>query len=285
VEPSCSAERRCRRRECKRCAPVRARDELRKFEDNLRAYGGRSNTFSITAPGQDVLPWGGGCKVVGPHTCSGKLGCRVDEDAAHWWNETASERFQAMWKAASLAADRYVRLCGWRGQLPRRLASVWSPQERGVWHVHVQMPGETEIERAWTRLVIEYVHRYGRAKYRWGYVDRNPLGALGGSQVGHERAARYLARNAAVYLGENASAVAGGMVGRTVRAYVSVRLTRETGVTMGNLRRVRYLYVVVTHSLPLPGWPVLELEVVWRLLVAGQADGRAPPAIAGAAAA
>jgi hypothetical protein len=54
--------------------------------------------------------------------------------------------------------------------------------------------------------------------------------------------------------------------GRALRSYVSRRLTSRTGVTIRNLRRVRYLFVLLREGLPLPQWPETELELVWRLL-------------------
>jgi hypothetical protein len=54
--------------------------------------------------------------------------------------------------------------------------------------------------------------------------------------------------------------------GRVLCSYVSRRLTSKTGVTVRNLRRVRYLFVLIREGLPLPQWPEPELELVWRLL-------------------
>jgi hypothetical protein len=69
----------------------------------------------------------------------------------------------------------------------------------------------------------------------------------------------------------------GGLPGRALRGYVSVRLTMQTGVTMRNLRRARYLWVCLTHELELPSWPDRELESVWLLLIgSGVAAARAP---------
>jgi len=65
--------------------------------------------------------------------------------------------------------------------------------------------------------------------------------------------------------------------GRTLRGYVSVRLTVQTGVTIRNLRRARYLWVCLTQGLELPSWPEVELDRVWLLLVGGGvAAARAP---------
>jgi hypothetical protein len=59
-------------------------------------------------------------------------------------------------------------------------------------------------------------------------------------------AARYLARNAAGYLAENAEGIS--LPGRAVRLYVSRRLTSKPGVTIRGLRRVRYLFVLIREA-------------------------------------
>ena len=64
--------------------------------------------------------------------------------------------------------------------------------------------------------------------------------------------------------------------GRALRSYVSRRLTSKTGVTIRNLRRVRYLFVILRDGLPIPKWPEAELELVWRLLADGVVATRGP---------
>jgi len=209
-------------------------------------------------------------------------------------------------EAAQLYADRLLRrTLGPKVRLPRRVAVVWSEQKRGVWHVHEALPAGTEVERIWTRQVVRYVDAMVRRDsrrpateartlldlerelgvvtrgfYGWGFVDRNPLRHLGssGREGGASKAAAYLARNAARYLGQNADAALEGneLNGRTLRSYVSRRLTMETGVTIRNLRRARHLYVLIRESLPLPEWTVADLEAVWRLLAYSPGAARAP---------
>lgn len=272
---SCSPERRCRRRECAHCGPIRRNDEYRKFHENIRAYGGRVVLVAVTAPGADLLPWDhDACLIEGPHKHSGKLGCRVVRDVADEWNECASDEYAKLWKAATIAADRWMRRqYGSSVKLPRRVAVVWSEQRRGVWHVHEALPAATHVERQWSKLVVDYVSR-ASTKYAWGFVDRNPLREAARFD-GSELAARYLARNAASYLSENTSE-AYGLPGRSLRSYVARRLTMKTGATMRNLRRVRFLYVCITLGLPLPEWPADHLEVVWRLLLGSSVMPAAP---------
>jgi hypothetical protein len=251
-------------------------DEFRKFHDNIRAYGGNVILAAVTAPGADEgLPWDPDrCLVAGEHRHGGNYGCRVVRDLADEWNESASERYARMWKAASIEADRWFRRRGYGGRLPRRVANAWAPQQRGVWHVHEALPAKSPHELQWSRMVVRFMARNAR-RYGWGNVDRNPL-RQAAAGVGRDGtlAARYLARNTAGYLAENSGGVV--LPGRRLRSYVSRRLTRETGVTMRNLRRVRYLFVVVRERLPLPDWPVDELEVVWRLLGEGAIVARGP---------
>ena len=281
----CSSAWRCRKWTCSHCGPIRAGDEFRKFKGNLTAYGGRIMLVAVTAPGADVLPWEGDL---------------VERRAAWAWNRTASRRFARLLEAAQVVGDRHVRRRGWRGQFPRIVARAWAPQKRGVWHVHLALPAESEIERVWSRTVVQFIYaaqrreatlpaaerqtlleleyRFGivtRGFYGWGFVDRKAARRLGHvrGELGALRAAKYLAANVARYLGDNVVGGASGQAlpGRSVRSHVSVRLTRTTGVTLRNLRRVRFLHVCLRQGLALPEWPDELLEVVWRLLTAGEA--------------
>lgn len=291
MEPSCSAERRCRGRSCAVCGPIRAGDEYRKFHDNIAAYGGRVVLVAVTGPGDDVLP----------RDSDG----RVRPAFAYGWNVTASARYARLWKAATVSADRYVRRCyGVKGRrLPRRVAVVWALQKRGVWHVHEALPAKTPIELAWSRHVVKFIdaarrreqamtgnerwamiemeRHFGiaaRGFYGFGFIDRNPMRqrAPEAAYASEAMAAAYLARNVGSYLGENASSEA-AVVGRRLRSYVSRRLTSLTGVTMTNLRRARYLWFVVSSGEALPAWDEALIERVWQVLLAGQSlQARAP---------
>jgi hypothetical protein len=141
----------------------------------------------------------------------------------------------------------------WGGELPRQLGNVRSPQSRGVDHFHYAMPESTEIEKVWSRHVRRFIEA---ARRREGKLDAGEVWAAlelewrtgevtagvygfgynhGGRRGANEKAARYMARNAAGYMASNAD------VGRA-RHYVSTRLTRKTGVTMRALRSVNYLW-------------------------------------------
>ena len=115
----------------------------------------------------------------------------------------------------------------------------------------------SEVERAWSRCIRRYFEKAWRqeierwsADERWqmvwaeycgekvprgfygfGFVDRK----TGRHSASNRKAARYMARNAAGYMAHNVAGVG--------RHYVSVRLVRETGVTMRALRACNWLYV------------------------------------------
>jgi hypothetical protein len=273
---ACEPRRRCRRWSCDHCGPIRMGDEFRKFHDNIRYYGGKVILVAVTAPGaNEGLPWDADRCVTGKHhRHRGDHGCRVVRDLADEWNESASKRYARMWKAASVEADRWLRRRGYGGQLPRRVACAWAPQQRGLWHVHEALPAKTATDLQWSRMVVRFIAGNAR-RYRWGNVDRNPV-RKASAGVGRDGAlaARYLARNTAGYLAENAGGIP--LPGRRLTSYVSRRLTAETGVTIRNLRRVRYLFVVLRERLPLPDWSPSELEVVWRLLSEGVVVAQGP---------
>lgn len=245
---------------------------------------------SITGPGADVLPWD-------------ETRDRVRAPFAYGWNSTASDRYARLWKAATVSADRYVRRAYGAKVMPRRVAVVWALQKRGVWHVHEALPAGTAVELAWSRHVVRFIdavrkreesipglerwalleleRHFGiaaRGFYGFGYIDRNPLRARASdaAYADEKRAAAYLARNVATYLGENASAEA-AVIGRRLRSYVSRRLTRVTGCTLTNLRRARYLWFLCSTGESLPDhWDTELTERVWKLLVAGQELARGP---------
>ncbi len=95
----------------------------------------------------------------------------------------------------------------------------------------------------WAALEREYVSgEVTEGLYGFGFV--HPGKVRGGSSA---KAARYLARNAAGYLGENAA---------LGRHYVSAKLVRETGATMRALRSCNYLHVRIREGMDpvVPEW-------------------------------
>jgi len=225
----------------------------RKFELNLDHYGGRVKLLTLTGPGEDLLPFGDETYAVS-YTESQPL---VEWIYREMWNRTAQARATRLFEAAQRAADRWVRR-QWGGQLPRQLGNVRALQKRGIYHWHYGMPTESEIERVWSKTVERYMDRVTKRekerwpdeRQRWLLIEREyTTGEItpgfygfgfvhGGNPAGRtrEKAAKYLGRNAAGYMAENASS-------GTTRHYVSARLTRETGVTMRALRSVNWLFV------------------------------------------
>ncbi len=219
----------------------------RKFAINVAHYGGAIRIVTITPPGQDLLPWN-------------DSGDRVEWIYGAYWETTAQTRMSRMFEAAQRAADRRLKLkLGPGVKLPRQIANVRSPQARGVSHWHYALPMGTEIERMWSDTVYGFLrgvaNREARVPWRerWDALEReyvsgeitegaygfgfvHPGRARGGSSA---KAASYMARNAAGYLGDNAT---GG------RHYVSARLIGETGATMRVLRACNYLYVRIREG-------------------------------------
>lgn len=319
--PGCRPESRCKGRGCDHCGPIRARDEYIRFRANIDEFGGRVLVFAVTPPGKDVLPWEtvGPLEVVSPRPVvyvngyvvdagTGEvvpsdewLGYErrptpprrvVDGEYATRWNETASVRYARLFKAAQKSADDLLRRHGVAAQrqpFPRRVANVWSPQGRGLWHIHEALPAETAMEQLWARQVVRFMDQVRKREFRmtggerwtllelercfgivtrgfygFGFVDRNPLRKMSGASYDNERATRYLAKNASEYLAKNSAEV--GLVGRKLRSYVSRRLTAVTGATLRNMQRKRYLYVCLTRGLPLPNWDRELLEKIWGMI-------------------
>jgi hypothetical protein len=223
----------------------------RKWRCNVEHRRGRVKLLTLTPPGEDLLPFGDESRVV-----QGEAVQLVEWPYRETWNVTAQARASRLFEAAQRAADRWVRK-QWKGELPRQVGNVRAEQKRGVWHFHYLLPYETPIERVWSKTVERFMDRAWRNdQARWpDERDRRELlqreynGAggtrgfygfgfvHGGKQQGrsNERAAKYMARNAAGYMAGN---VAGGG-----RHYVSAKLVRETGVTMKALRACNWLYV------------------------------------------
>lgn len=240
----------------------------RKFEINLGHYGGAVSILTITAPGEDVLPW----ECAGGHQgkCSGEHGCVVAWPYDSVFNGTAQARMSRMFEAAQRFADRQVRAHGYSGELPRQLGNVRVPQLRGVYHFHYALPEETPVEKLWSRCVRRFIRAVWQAEKRrftpdegWHALEREYLhgqitrgvygfgfshpGKIGGGDVDlrRESAAKYLARNAAAYLG-----------GQGGRHYVASRLVGQTGATMRVLRACNWLYVRRKQGLDplIPAW-------------------------------
>lgn len=212
----------------------------RKFRHNVGAYSGEVMLVTLTAPGQDVLPWGDDGFVE-------ELPYRLV------WNATAQARASRLYEAGQKAADRWLLRQGYKGPLPRQICGVRADQKRGVFHFHWLLPAGSPLEAQWSRIVFSFmdrawrrdIQRWPTVAERWELLWGEFAGTVtpgfygfGFAHKGRKRgagAASYMARNAAGYMATNAS-------GRS-RHYVSTRLTRQTGVTMRNLRSCNWLFV------------------------------------------
>lgn len=180
--------RTCKRRNCPRCGVNWARDWRRVMTVNLAAKHGSVVLVSITAPGEERLPWDEAhCSHRRPHRHRGPAGCRVQQRAAREWADTATWRWSKLRAAATLAARRAQKneLTGELGPAPALLERVWEPQKRGVPHLHLVLGFATGEERQAARVFVEELKRLA-GEYDFGFVD----GKL--EPITAEDAARYL---------------------------------------------------------------------------------------------
>jgi hypothetical protein len=250
--------RHCSTRTCPEYAPTWARDNRRRLRENLSTVR-LAVMFSVTAPGADVYPFDRSvCSHGAGVRCSGRIGCRVNPDRAASFNRRAGKLWRSLNRVAKLRADRST---GHRGKLAVR---VWEKQKRGLAHVHGVVPVGTPLERAWARAYVEALTELAPS-HGFGFVD-------GWHKVGRrfwpgEQAAAYLSS----YFVRGRSSKAS--ITETVLdpdlppllVYVSRDLTRTTGCTMRNLRRVRRLWAVRCGIAAPPEWSALELARVIQL--------------------
>lgn len=98
---------RCSSRTCPEYAPTWARDTRRRLLENLRIVP-LTVMFSVTAPGADLYPFDPRfCSHLPGRRCSGRLGCRVDPDAAEAFNKQAGAWWSQLHRAANARGPRY----------------------------------------------------------------------------------------------------------------------------------------------------------------------------------
>lgn len=224
--------RSCKKRSCPVCGARWARRWSRVFLHNLTHHGREVAMITITAPGQELLPWDTSrCAIKRPHRCYGPRGCRVDTDTAVSWSKTAPERWTHLRQAARIATRRKT------GSAPMLLGRVWEPQKRGVPHLHVLVSCGDEDE-----LEVADVFRAELARlapeYGFGFVDRElhpggprqAAGYVAEYLTGRQRAAR--ARKTTIR--EN---ISNPRMPRSL-LWITPKLTRVTRVTMRTLRYV-----------------------------------------------
>lgn len=292
--------RTCKRRNCPRCGVMWARDWRRVMAINLAAKHGSVVLVSITAPGEDRLPWDEAhCSHRRPHRHRGPSGCRVRQRAAREWADTASLRWSWLRKAATIATRRELRneLTGELGPAPTLLERVWEPQKRGVPHLHLVLGYANGPERQAAQVFVAELKRLA-VEYDFGFVD----GKL--EPISAEDAARYLSS----YLtGRNSKKkgsirenIADPAMPRSLiwitPALTSVitpasseewarrleamrwrmRIKRGTGVTMRMLRKARHLWAALEGKCEAPKWAQLG-DAVLVCSVFLQAFRKRPP--------
>lgn len=302
--------RTCKRRECKRCGQAWARDWLRNMETNLAAYGGAVVMLTITAPGEDRLPWDEHyCRVEKGRTRHkvhrGPLGCRVQQRAAREWSDTLSWRWAKLRGAAQLATKRAT------GQQAVILERAYEPQKRGVPHLHVVLGYRTPADQEAAHVFVGHIKRLV-TEYDFGFADGRGSAARSRGIKTRPAVEMYgvelrpmLGENAARYLASYLTGRAGKAKKKgTIRDNISSpvmprsllwltpKLTskeeaitsdgRPTGVTMRMLRRARQLYAAARGLCTAPLWhsavDAAETALVYRRAFTRRASGSDPPA-------
>ncbi|HEV2924849.1 MAG TPA: hypothetical protein VGW98_12495 [Solirubrobacteraceae bacterium] len=174
---------------------------------NVAAYVGHMALVTVTAPGQDRLPWDG---------------YRCYDYALKPWNESAPVRWRKLHQAALKRARREAKRLGVEWFV---LAQVWQEQKRGALHRHLLVPMASLDEHRVSAVYVAALHELS-GEHDFGYVDRKL------ELRSPEKAAGYLARYIASEL-----AMCRNLPGHVVE--VSRRLTARTGCTMRTLRRAR----------------------------------------------
>lgn len=257
------AERRirCGRRSCGSCGVLWLTDTRIRTLAAVQAHGGAVALVTVTAPGQDELPWGDDPG-------------RVDATYARRWNESAPGRWSSLHRAAARAARR---VADERGASWRLLVKSWEYQKRGVLHLHLLVPmtspGEVAASNAYVTHLAEAASLHG-----FGYVDRGKLGPTGPRKsarrlepVDPDRAARYVSSYVAS-TGAGKGGVAEvarcqGVPGAVV--YLAQTLTQKSGVTMRSLRDRRRI------ACQNPG--AADSEDAWRAACLVDALARSAP--------
>lgn len=124
---------------CEWCAEVKRRDVARVGRSGwLDRVDDRGVFLTLTAPGQDVLPWDRSkCHHSEGVTCSGKIGCRVDELAAARWHHDLAQRWSWFVEEVRRLLNGSRRRGDWTIEV--EFFKVYEPHQRGVLHVHAMI--------------------------------------------------------------------------------------------------------------------------------------------------
>lgn len=252
-------ERPCKKRTCEICALTWAKDWRRVLFANFKEAAPMIALSAVTPPGQDKLPYDERyCAHLGPHDHGKEYGCRIEEEALRAWSYDISRRWKRLHNAARNATKREGGRC-----LPL-LARVWEPQARGAAHVHLVFAlAEPDDERI-ARLYFKQLARLA-PKHGFGFVGEKKGVSM--KIFAAERAAAYLSSyfvrgsKEKATLQENAR----NPYMPHLLIWVSPKLTKLTGITMRNLRRLRHLWAIRSGLCPPPSWPAVELTSVIKL--------------------
>jgi hypothetical protein len=304
-------EVRCKRRYCPICGVVWARDWHRVNEVNLEHYGGAVVMVTITAPGEERLPWDEAhCAHRRKHKHRGPTGCRVQQRAAREWADTLPWRWAKLRSAARLATRRAARdpLTGELGQAPSLLERAYEPQKRGVPHLHVVLGYGTDAEKDAAHLFVGELKRLV-GEYDFGFAD-----GRGKRQRGHSRPVveRHGVQLRPMSGADAARYLANYITGRNPRKKASIRenigdptmprsliwltpaltspstaerielmrtrlgVPHGTGVTIRWLRKARHVYAAMRLLCPAPTWKSTS-DAVLAVAAYLQAYEKRPP--------
>lgn len=217
----------------------------------MSAWKGKTCLVTLTAPGASVLSWDRSKCPPGAHTCSGRLGCRVDWVQAAGWNATVTKRLGDLLK---VAREQTRRKHGKAARI-QVLGYVCEAQQRGVFHPHLVLGYCSAADRAALDTFRDTLRRK-RGVYGFGTGRRGSFDAGTADRFSARDAARYIskylrpdrAKTSFVPLLEAIDRITSrnpdtGRRENLVRpVYVSPVLTRVTGVTMGFLRFKRWVW-------------------------------------------
>lgn len=262
-------QRRHRARWCPGYSELWAGDVRVKLFAAVRSYGqlckvkdARVLLLTVTGPGQDAgLPWDPSvCADRGPHTHSGRDGCRVSAAAAAAWNERAPTWWTELHRQASQAAHRAT------GRRPVLIARPWELQRRGILHVHPLVGYSTPAEKA-AADVYQRELSSRAARHGFGYVDRKRQVREPTAAAAYLSAYFVAGKKGKMTLRES---VTSGSMPQSI-VYVSPELSQHSGITMRSLRLRRYAWRLWRHEIEPRG---LDLEVgvgdIWQGLQRGK---------------
>jgi hypothetical protein len=221
----------------------------------------RALMLTITGPGVDGgLPWDEeACWHLGPHTHSGKLGCKVAAPAASAWNEKAPGWWTDLHNAAAQGAARRV------GVRPKLLVRPWELQKRGVLHAHPILGYSTRDERLAADVYLEELGRLAEA-HGFGYVSQRP------EQL-HPRAAAAYVSSYFVAGKKGKMTLRESVTSRAMPPsiiYVRPELSQRSGITMRTLRLRRYAWQLWRCEVEPRGLDEVAVGDIWQGLQAGK---------------